>query len=381
MEKNTKEESGGLIFKKMPKILKGVEAIAKLRKNDQQGYRFRGIDDILNEVHPLFAEHEVFMTARITKETREERKNHKGNALLYTILHVAFKFHATDGSNVETEAVGEAMDSGDKASNKSQSAALKYALITALLIPTEEKETEDEDHRPAPREDRGRDEEAPERPSRREREEEADRPEPAPAPRASTKKAAPVSSKPSPTDPEWRDVVWHHQRFGKVPANAKRNANSPYLNETLGWVLLNDPTGLAYYIKNFADELATEGLKGDDKDARLVRAFAAAKAELGDMAESEEAGQAQAASEGSQAEPEPEPEGGITDEVNELVTELRVNLMDLKRNEPWLLGLLKKFKHCAPDTAELINVPLDKLKKTKSAWAYFKKQASEEGAA
>jgi len=43
-----------------------------------------------------------------------------------------------DGSSVESIMIGEAMDSGDKSANKAMSTALKYALMQAFLIPTEE---------------------------------------------------------------------------------------------------------------------------------------------------------------------------------------------------------------------------------------------------
>jgi hypothetical protein len=53
------------------------------------------------------------------------------------MLRVKHTFFAPDGSNVCATTVGEAMDAGDKASNKAMSAAMKYALIQVLCIPTE----------------------------------------------------------------------------------------------------------------------------------------------------------------------------------------------------------------------------------------------------
>ena len=48
-----------------------------------------------------------------------------------------FTFYATDGSNVSTQARGEGMDSGDKASNKAMAVAHKYALTQTFTIPYE----------------------------------------------------------------------------------------------------------------------------------------------------------------------------------------------------------------------------------------------------
>src|SRR5690606_30131319 len=73
------------------------------------------------------------------KGEREERQTQKGGALIYSVIDVKFTFYAEDGSSVSSIIKGEAMDSGDKATNKAISTALKYALMQMFLIPTEEK--------------------------------------------------------------------------------------------------------------------------------------------------------------------------------------------------------------------------------------------------
>jgi hypothetical protein len=50
---------------------------------------------------------------------------------------------AVDCSSIKAVTIGEAMDTGDKASNKAMSTALKYACLQIFCIPTEEeKDTE-----------------------------------------------------------------------------------------------------------------------------------------------------------------------------------------------------------------------------------------------
>nr|MDQ3012540.1 ERF family protein [Acidobacteriota bacterium] len=58
-------------------------------------------------------------------------------------LAIAYTFYAPDGSNIRAVVVGEAMDSGDKSSNKAMSAALKYALLQIFCVPTEANEDAD----------------------------------------------------------------------------------------------------------------------------------------------------------------------------------------------------------------------------------------------
>jgi hypothetical protein len=141
-----------LIFKKLIQVLQEVEAIRKDKKNQMQGYSFRGIDDMYNALHPLFSKHGVFITSEVVSGEREERQNAKGTLLLYSVVDVKFTFYAEDGSNVSSTLKGEAMDSGDKATNKAISAALKYCLMQMFLIPTEDLEDADKTtHEVAPK--------------------------------------------------------------------------------------------------------------------------------------------------------------------------------------------------------------------------------------
>jgi hypothetical protein len=135
------------IYQAVNAIMQEIEAIGKNKKNAQQGYSFRGIDDMYNALQPLFKKHAVFITSNVMESKREERLTKSGGALIYTIAKCQFKFFTTDGSFIESILEGEAMDSGDKSTNKAMSTALKYALMQMFLIPTEEKlDTEYDTH-------------------------------------------------------------------------------------------------------------------------------------------------------------------------------------------------------------------------------------------
>lgn len=116
----------------------GKSGISKDRKNTQQGYNFRGIDDVYNELNSLLSKHKLLMLPSVAASEHEERQTQKGGVLIYTRLTVDFKLvSATDGSSDTIRTVGEAMDSADKSSNKAQSAAYKYAAMMVFCIPTE----------------------------------------------------------------------------------------------------------------------------------------------------------------------------------------------------------------------------------------------------
>ena len=82
-----------------------------------------------------------------------ERETKNGGVLFYTVVTVEFDIvSAEDGSSHTICTVGEAMDSGDKSTNKSQSAAYKYAAMMAFCIPIEgDNDTENQTHEVAPK--------------------------------------------------------------------------------------------------------------------------------------------------------------------------------------------------------------------------------------
>lgn len=112
--------------------------IAKSSRNTQQGYAFRGIDQVYSALSPLLARHGLCILPRVTDRQVTERQGRNGGALFYTTLTVAFDFVAAeDGSSHTVVTVGEAMDAGDKSSNKAMSAAFKYAAFMTFCVPTE----------------------------------------------------------------------------------------------------------------------------------------------------------------------------------------------------------------------------------------------------
>lgn len=125
------------IYPAMIKALQEVEAIGKNKRNQQQGFQYRGVDDAMNELHGVFARCGLFCVPEVLEQTREERQTAKGGYLIYSILKVRFTFYADDGSSISSTVIGEGMDIGDKASNKALSVAFKYAVFQAFCIPTE----------------------------------------------------------------------------------------------------------------------------------------------------------------------------------------------------------------------------------------------------
>lgn len=114
------------------------EGIEKNRKNDMQGYKFRGIDDIYNTLSSLLVEAKLCILPVLLSRSVTERTTSKGGVVFYVVVDMEFHFtSALDGSTRIVKMAGEAMDSGDKATNKAMSAAYKYACLQTFCIPTE----------------------------------------------------------------------------------------------------------------------------------------------------------------------------------------------------------------------------------------------------
>lgn len=128
----------GEIYSLIGKAMDEIGAISKDSYNQQQKFKYRGIDAVMNALNPVMRKYGLFVTPEVLAHQREERQTANGGRLLYSILTMKYTMYAPDGSNVSAVVIGEGMDSGDKASNKAMSVAMKYAMFQLFCIPTEE---------------------------------------------------------------------------------------------------------------------------------------------------------------------------------------------------------------------------------------------------
>lgn len=129
-----------LVYRAITRVTAKIakEGISKARSNQQQGYKFRGIDDVYNALSGCLSDAQLCILPRVLRREVTERVTQKGGTLFYVVLDVEFDFvSAEDGSRHTVAVIGEAMDSADKATNKAMSAAYKYACIQTFCIPTE----------------------------------------------------------------------------------------------------------------------------------------------------------------------------------------------------------------------------------------------------
>lgn len=132
------EEKAPKIYAAVCGVMEDIGAVGKNDVNKQQGFKYRGIDAVMNALNPAMVKHKIFCVPEVMEQNREERKTVKGNTVIYFVCRIRYRFFTTDGSSVEAVVIGEAMDSGDKATNKAMSVAFKYACFQIFCIPTEE---------------------------------------------------------------------------------------------------------------------------------------------------------------------------------------------------------------------------------------------------
>lgn len=142
---------GKQIYKIIPLVMADIDAVGKNRENQQQKFKYRGIDDVMNAINPALIKHKVFIVPEVLEEKREERQTKGGSNLIYSICKIRYRFCAEDGSYIEATTVGEGMDSGDKATNKAMAIAFKYACFQVFCIPTEEMKDSDSECPPESR--------------------------------------------------------------------------------------------------------------------------------------------------------------------------------------------------------------------------------------
>jgi hypothetical protein len=133
------------IHKAMAGVLADLPAIGKNQRNQQQGFSFRGIDDVLDALNPVLAKHGVFFMPEVLERLDSGRTTGNNKTMWVVNLHVRYRFYGPRGDFVEATGWGEGTDMGDKATQKAMTGALKYVLFQVFAIATHEQADADSD--------------------------------------------------------------------------------------------------------------------------------------------------------------------------------------------------------------------------------------------
>jgi hypothetical protein len=120
-------------------VMKEVGAVGKTEKNAAQGFAFRGIDTVINAVSPALQKHGLIVLPNLLEHKYETVEiGAKRTPMGHATVTVQYTFVGLEGDSLTTCVAAEAMDSGDKATAKAMSVALRTALLQSFALPTGE---------------------------------------------------------------------------------------------------------------------------------------------------------------------------------------------------------------------------------------------------
>jgi len=132
-------------------VMSEIGAIEKKKKNEQQNFMFRGVGDAMAACQPLFVKHGLYLrplSVRIddTKENLDRDGKPRGTHSRQIIVYRATC--AEDGSYVDSEATGEAIDFADKCAGKVASISFKTLIFQMFCIPDHNPENDPDSQSP-----------------------------------------------------------------------------------------------------------------------------------------------------------------------------------------------------------------------------------------
>jgi hypothetical protein len=127
------------IAQALNEVMKQVGAVKKNDRNASQGFNFRGIDAVVNAVSPALQKYGVIVVPSVEDYEYAAVEIGKNRTVMgHVKVKVTYTFIGAGGDAIKATVVGEAMDSGDKATAKAMSVAFRTALLQTLSLPTDE---------------------------------------------------------------------------------------------------------------------------------------------------------------------------------------------------------------------------------------------------
>lgn len=129
------------VFAVINAVMRDTTPVGKDQVNEQQRYRFRGIDDLMSAVAGPMRAHGLFIVPALVEHALERR----GERMTSARIRMRYHLYGPAGDALVATVPGEAADYADKATNKAMSAAMKYLLLQVLMIPIDARSIDDGD--------------------------------------------------------------------------------------------------------------------------------------------------------------------------------------------------------------------------------------------
>jgi hypothetical protein len=128
------------VFAAIAAVMNDAMPVGKNQRNEQQNYKFRGIDDVMSAMAGPMRKHGLFILPTIV-----EHKQQRDGKMTRTVITMRYSIYGPAGDCLVADVPGEAFDFADKSTNKAQSAALKYLLFTLFMLPVDGRSIDDGD--------------------------------------------------------------------------------------------------------------------------------------------------------------------------------------------------------------------------------------------
>jgi len=126
------------IHEALAAVMAQVRAVGKGEHNRELGFRFRGIDAVLNAVGPVLRDHGIVPLPQVLDVAYRDVRTSRDKPAREVTVRVRYRFVGPAGDHLDVEVPGEAMDHGDKGTAKAMSVAMRIALLQALCLPTDD---------------------------------------------------------------------------------------------------------------------------------------------------------------------------------------------------------------------------------------------------
>jgi hypothetical protein len=132
-------------------VMNEVPSVAKLDRNDQSNYAFRGVDAVVDAVAPALRKHGIVVAPQLISAEYTTVTVGKNRTEMSSVrLQVRFVWYGPDGDQIESSVAAESFDSGDKATAKAHSVAYRTALIETLCLATKDRDPDKDTYERSP---------------------------------------------------------------------------------------------------------------------------------------------------------------------------------------------------------------------------------------
>jgi hypothetical protein len=134
------------IYAAFSAAMEEVQAVRKEGFNDSQRYNFRGVDQVVNAVGPIFRKHHIIPVPHHCVAEYRNAQTSTGKAAREVTVSATYRFYGPAGDYIEAVVPGESLDSGDKGTAKAMSVAYRIVLLQSLCIPTDDRDPDQDSY-------------------------------------------------------------------------------------------------------------------------------------------------------------------------------------------------------------------------------------------